>query len=233
MKKMLLLALAMTTLVVNAQDQEVVANDDTTPFINAKSTYLTFDMITPLYHVNPRYSFGVIQSLSPHWKIGIDVGAGSDEVTYNWTERRDQEDWSVYEVRFDVYRMLNPTRLVQHYIGAEFFYNYHENALVRDKYRVEDEVAEIFFDSADLERRKFGGNLKYGVFIPFAPQAGMHIYVGAGVRVRNNKHSNIVNPRVNDFIDNDHSLTERYHYYEGTRVRPNVTAGFKLYYKFN
>lgn len=233
MKKLFLLALAMATTFVYAQDQDASPNDNSETFIDAKSTYLTFDMATPLFPVNPRYSFGVIQSVSPKWKLGVDFGVGADEISFNWTERDDQEDWSVYEIRLDVYRVFNPTRIVQHYMGAEVFFNYHENALTNEEYRLDrDDNFEIRYDSADLERVKYGFNLKYGVFIPFAPNAGMNIYVGAGIRIRDNKHTNVVNAFTDTDLDDD-TWFERYHYYEGVTVRPNVTGGFKLYYKFN
>jgi len=232
MKKIILLALALATASVYAQDPDGMSDDNSETFIDSKSTYLTFDMVTPLSFVNPRYSFGIVQSVSPHWKLGVDIGFGTDEITYNWSERDDQKDWSVYEIRFDVYRILNPTHIVQHYIGAEAFFNYHENALTRDDYRLEDSDTEINYLSADLERVKYGLNIKYGVFIPFGAYAGMNVYVGAGIRVRNNKHTNVVNATLDDNF-NDDGWFERYHYYEGTKVRPNLTAGFKLYYKFN
>ena len=233
MKKLILLALAMASTFVYAQDQDTQSNDNSEKYIDSKSTYLTFDMATPLFPVNPRYSFGVIQSVSPKWKLGIDLGYGSDEITIDLSDRKDQRDWSVYEIRLDVYRVLNPTRIVQHYIGGELFFNYHENALINDDYRLDrDSNFEINYDSADLERLKYGFNLKYGVFIPFGPYAGMNVYVGAGIRIRDNKHTNVVNAVVDtDF--NDDRWFERYHYYEGTTVRPNLTGGFKLFYKFN
>ncbi|NND89023.1 MAG: hypothetical protein HKM28_07245 [Flavobacteriaceae bacterium] len=131
----------------------------------------------------------------------------------------------------DAYRILNPTRKVQHYVGGELFFNYHENELIDFNYRPKDHMSEIYFDSADLIRQKYGFNFKYGVFIPFAPQFGMNVYVGLGIRIRDNKHENVVSPRMDDYYD-EGNWFERYHYYEGTKVLPNLAAGFKLYYKF-
>ncbi|NND89022.1 MAG: hypothetical protein HKM28_07240 [Flavobacteriaceae bacterium] len=67
--------------------QNEISTSEENDFLNHNSSYITFDMVTPVYVVNPRYSVGYITSIHPEWKLGIDLGYGSDEISVESTDR--------------------------------------------------------------------------------------------------------------------------------------------------
>jgi len=220
MKKSTLLLLALISLSTSVFSQTNRENE----------TLLTFDLSTLLYPDNPRYKLGVIQSISPKFRIGADLAFGSDAITANFVKQDSEKDWSIYEVRAELYFIMNPTRKVKHYFSGEGFFSYLEQAGQNGFYKPEARMGEFQYDSAGYTRTKYGFNIKYGVIIPFGNLIGINTSVGPGFRVRNNTYNNVVNLRPDEGPSHGRWFPP-YEYNEGTRVGINIAAGVKVFYK--
>lgn len=200
-------------------------------FPNAGNSYVTLDLLTPFDPYNPRYRIGFIQSLNKTWSIGLDVGYGNEAITISNDGTGPGEDYKLYEIRSEIYHILNPTRRVNHYLSGEIFYINHSETFLDNSYQPENDGSVIDYESADYSRKKYGIHIKYGVMLPFGENVGMNFYVGAGVRVRQNKFSNVV--VTDEWHDNE------YHFHlfdisprkEGTHTAPNFALGIKFFYK--
>ncbi len=226
MKNLLIAVILLTSICANAQRSNKLER-----FPNADDAYITFEIFSPFYIANPRYRLGYIHPLSKSWKIGGEIGLGSDETTVTIAQYDDQEDFSIFETRAQVYYILNPSKRVNHYISIEPFY-FNQNSVINfSNFRNEDGFT-IRYDQADYQREKIGANLLYGVFIPFGKSVGLNFYVGLGVRSRINTYTNLVNPETSSFYDYDDDYffdIEDYREREGTTTGLNISAGGKFF----
>jgi hypothetical protein len=226
MKRLILLVLfCVTTFTFGQTENEKI------DFPNANRSYITFDLSTPINLVAPRYRFGYINSLSENWRIGIDLGFGSEWTTWKYIINDDNDDYLLVEGRFELYHILNPTKRVNIYISGEAYYIYQEEVYYFGEYEPEDQDFYIRYDRADFRRQKYGINMKFGVMIPFGEYVGMNAYIGAGPRVRDVTFSNVVNPvPFMDYYDDESWLWDSQYKTEGTEIGLNFTLGIKFFY---
>jgi hypothetical protein len=231
MKKICTLILLCSFIVTQAQEKESKEQ-----FPNSKSSYITYNIFSPLNFLSPRYRIGYIKSINEKWRIGIDVGYGNKDINFNLNNKDDGNDYNLFEVRSELYHIFNPTRRVNHYISGEVYYINHNEEFTRDYFFAEEELEGfndiIRYDSADYNRKKYGFNLKYGVMIPFGDKVGMNIYTGLGIRIKNNQYSNIINPTPDQDFDDDWSFLENYYRKEGISTGVNFVLGAKFFYRF-
>ncbi|GEQ86681.1 hypothetical protein ULMS_21890 [Patiriisocius marinistellae] len=226
MKNILLTVFILTSIYATAQ-----RTNKQERFPNADDAYITFEIFSPFYIANPRYRFGYIHPLNKTWKIGGELGIGSDETTISIAEYDDQEDFTVFEARAQIYYVLNPTKRVNHYVSVEPFY-FNQNSVIDFSSYLIDNQVRVRYDRADYQREKLGANLLYGVFIPFGKSVGLNFYVGLGVRSRTNTYTNLVNPRTtifNDYNDDFFFDIEDYREDAGTTTGLNISAGGKFF----
>ena len=105
MKKLLVPILLCLSLILNAQNDE-----EKSEFPNATNSYLTFDVSTVANIIAPRYRFGYIHSLTEKWRVGADLGFGSEHTTLKLLEDSDSDNYRLFEARFETYRLLNPSK---------------------------------------------------------------------------------------------------------------------------
>ncbi len=224
--KKLLLPLAFLFIIIGYAQTET----DSAEISSTKKSYLTLDLSTPVNIVAPRYRIGYIQTLSPKWKIGVDLGYGSEYTTFKTFINNDNSDYQLFEVRSEVYYVFNPTRRVSQYISGEVYVVLHSEEYTYDTFYDDDDLS-IHYDKADMHREKYGVNLKYGVFVPFGNKVGMNAYIGAGPRIRNVEFDNLVNPNVyDDYIDDEFGFVNHHYVEEGTNFGFNFALGFKFFY---
>ncbi len=223
MKKLSLLLIFLIPLLSYSQTEKSEPK-----FPNAGNTYVTFNILTPFDPYNPRYRIGLIQSLNKSWSIGLDVGYGNEAITISNDGTGPGEDYRLYEIRSEIYHILNPTRRVNHYLSGEVFYINHSETFLDNSYETEQDEMIIYYESADFHRKKYGLHIKYGVIIPFGEHVGMNFYVGAGVRVRDNEFSNVV---VSEEWDDNEYFLDIGPRREGTQTAPNFALGIKFFCK--
>lgn len=233
-KPLLLMALLCLSTSVFAQ-----GNDNTEIYPNENVRLITFNLLAPFAFDTPRYRLGYTHGISGHLRAGLEIGYGSESTTFTvlHNDPNDRDNYSLIEFLPQLTYVFNPTYPVNHFIAIQGIYLNHNERIFNDSYFDTDLRLEIAYDQAEYNRKKFGANLLYGVYIPFgnAP-LGMEISTGLGIRSRENSYSNLINPRANDIFDNDdgHFLfRSEYREDSGTRVGVNFSLGFKLTYNIN
>ena len=182
--------------------------------------------------MTPRYRFGINFPLNESWRWSVDLGYGSDNTTFKQFLSDDKDNYELYEGRTEVYYIFNPSRRVNMYVSGEVYYINHQEEYRYDWYEQEHTGFRVSYDSADLEREKFGSNLKYGVIVPFGSKVGMNAYIGAGPKVRDNIFSNVKSEWVSDgYYDDDLDFIDHFIREEGRETGINLTFGIKFYYK--
>jgi hypothetical protein len=227
MIKLLLPLFLFVSFITMAQKQESKPE-----FPNENNSFITFDISTATNFVAPRYRFGYIHSLNEKWRVGADIGFGSERSTLRLLEDFDNDDYRLYEGRFEVYNILNPTRRVNMYVSGEVYYIHHTEVYYRDHYDSESLKIGIRYDKADMTREKYGFNLKYGVMAPFGDIVGMNAYIGAGPRLRDVKFSNVVNPVPTNEGDYEDTWGANNYQKEGSKLGFNFSLGIKFFYQF-
>ncbi len=198
---------------------------------NADKSYLSFDLSTPINFVAPRYRFGYIHSLSENWRIGADIGFGSELTTWKLIVDDDNDNYLLVEGRFELYHIVNPTKRVNIYISGEAYIIHHEEVYYNGEYETEDQGLYIYYDRADFKRKKYGFNLKFGVMVPFGDKVGMNAYIGFGPRIRDVTFSNIVNPNeFYDYYDDESAWWDLQYKEEGTDLGFNFALGLKFFF---
>ena len=231
MKKLLVLIILLSTSAYSQEKEEF-------PYRNAG--FITFNILSPVNFDTPRYRFGYVHSFNEKIRVSLDVGYGSDAITYRGINdfiNSNRQDYSLFEIRPEVYYILNPTKPVQMHLGIEVFYINHNETILNNYYQVIDTNEQVRYSQADINRQKYGSHLKFGAFIPFGRESkmGMNIYGGLGFRVRDNSFSNIQNPvdGGGNFFDDDDDdgFTDPFFRFEGATTGLSVALGFKLFYR--
>ena len=233
MKKLLLL-LAIAIISTSVYSQENKKED----YLYTNAGYITFNILSPINFDTPRYRFGYVHSFNEKFRASLDIGYGSDAITFRGIEdfiSSDRQDYSLFEIRPELYYILNPTKPVQMHIGIEVFYINHNETILNNYYQVIDTNEQVSYSQADINRQKYGSHLKFGAFIPFGREnkMGMNIYAGLGFRVRDNSFTNVQNT-INsdvDFFEDDDFIYSPYYRFDGATVGISVALGFKLFYK--
>lgn len=233
MKKLLIIAIiTVTSISAFAQEKE----QENGTFKNAG--FITFNILAPVNFDMPRYRFGYVHSFNEKFRASLDLGYGSDAITYRGIEdfiTSDRQDYSLFEIRPEVYYILNPSGPVHMHIGLELFHINHNETLFNDYYQIIDTNEQVRYDQVDLNRKKYGTHIKFGAFIPFGRESnmGMNIYAGVGVRIRDNSFTNIRNPVAGggDFFEDEDWFYEPFYRYEGASTGLSVALGFKLFYR--
>ncbi|MCB0467567.1 MAG: DUF3575 domain-containing protein [Aequorivita sp.] len=215
--------LAINTLQANAQTESVIdSNND---------SYITMNIFSPISVQNmSRWSVGYIQGINEKWKAGIDFGYGNETVSPFNFGHIDNKNYQLWEVRPELYYILDPARKTKKYFSTELFYINHSSIFRDGEYYTESD-GKMAFDKLDYKREKYGFNLKYGFIIPFGKKLGMNVFTGAGLRIREVRFSNIVNPRIEDEEpDDDYFGANKHTTREGVAFGANFSLGCKLYF---
>ena len=190
-------------------------------------SYFTIDLISPFY-INqevftPRWRLGYIKNLNSKYKIGIDFGYGNKSISVISAD----DKYKLWEIRPELYYILNPERKTLKYFALELFYLNQNQKFTSETYLSETD-GYLRYDSADYKRNKFGVIPKFGMFINISNRIGLNIYTGIGIKIRNNDYSNVLN--AEEIIDFQEHISP-YFREEGTQLGIEFSLGLKLYYR--
>ena len=224
----ILLILLFSTSLLNAQKSEI---DRTTKAYS----YITFNLLSSVNPFNPRYRIGYIQNINSKWKLGLDLGFGTRKLSWSTSGFITNyltsfggaiaDDYQLWEIRPELYYILNPKKSTIQYISTELFYIHHKDVYHRD--HIEQKNGESFyFERANFLRQKYGLNIKYGFIIKPWKGLGLNLYTGLGLRFRNNSFSNVINPIP---WHDPREVAVDYNEHEGLFFGFNFSVGFRLY----
>ncbi|WP_146052709.1 hypothetical protein [Aquimarina sp. I32.4] len=192
-------------------------------------SFITIDILSPFFshyggrYYTPRWRLGYIKNLNEKAKIGIDIGYGDANISLINTG----DKYSLWEIRPEYYRIINPKRKTLKYFAVEAFYINQKERFISQHFFDEQNNYRTF-DKADYSRQKFGVIPKFGMFINLSNQIGLNLYTGIGISYRINKYSNFVN-LIEDQYNTEHFRP--YYRNEGYKIRVEFTFGMKLYYR--
>jgi len=191
--------------------------------------YITTDIFSPFFshyktqNNTPRWRLGFVKNINEKSKIGIDIGYGNTNVSLINTG----DKYSLWEIRPEYYRIINPNRKTLKYFAVELFYiNQNEQFTNQSYFNQQNEYLD--FDQADYNRQKFGLIPKFGMFLNLSEQIGLNLYTGVGINYRINNYSNFINLRTRQF-DEEHYAP--YYRKERNKIGVEFTLGMKLYYR--
>ncbi len=221
----ILLILILSMVKVNAQTDEIKN-------LGNNNSYFTINLLSSINTFSPRWRIGYIRNINKKWKAGLDIGYGNRNLSFSDFGDKIGKDYQIWELRPELYYIINPARKTKKYFSVELFYINHKDVFYEDHYFPIDKES-MSYDKSDFNRQKYGLNLKYGFIIYSKKRLGINLYTGLGMRVRKNTFSNVINP---NFIDlgaegQDMFGFDNYKNEEGTAFGPNFSFGFKLYYK--
>jgi hypothetical protein len=209
----ILLIVFMSTSLLNAQN-----SDSITKQAQKEKSYITFNLFSPVDQIVPRWRIGYIKSINLKWKAGIELGYGNKKLAFADFDGENGDNYQLWEIRPELYYILDPLKKTQKYVSAELFYINH-----KDIYHSGGS-----YDQANYFRQKYGMHLKYGCFINTGRRFGLNIYTGLGFRIRNNNYFNILNPRT-DQTNKDWN-TSSYRVSPGVKFGFDFSLGLKLYF---
>jgi len=190
-----------------------------------KNSYITLSLWPIADPYAPRLRVGYTQHVAVHWKVGLDVGFGTEEIAI--AENNVGADYRLWEIRPEVHYVFNPKAKVLKYISAEIFYIDQTNVFMNGDYQSEEGI-DFSFDQADFTRQKYGMHFKFGLFLNLGKRLGFNFYGGVGFRFRNNQYFNLVNTVETDIFREWFATPFEI---EGKDFGPNSSLGIKIYYK--
>ena len=224
--KVLLLILIFSNSLVFAQKSDPIEKEH-----SGDNSFVTINLLSVLNPLNPRYRVGYIKSLNPNWRLGLDFGYGSSKLLFSGYKLYDSwgkmgESYQLWEIRPELYYILNPTRKTQAYFSTELYYIHHKDSF-QNNFIATKNSGFFLYESANYRRQKYGLHLKTGVYINAGKRFGLNLYTGLGFRFRENTYSDIQNPVVWD--DHRDMLVIDYHEYEGLDFGLNWSFGLKIF----
>lgn len=181
-----------------------------------EKSFVTFNLLSPVDQLVPRWRIGYIRSINPNWKAGIEFGYGNKKLAFADVDADNEADYQLWEIRPELYYILDPLKKTQKYVSAELFYINHTDVFYN----------KIEYDRADYSRQKYGFHLKYGLIIQIAKHFGLNIYTGFGLRIRSNSYTKIVNPTLE--IDHRDFYIGNYKDFGGVTTGVDFSLGVKL-----
>lgn len=196
-----------------------------------KNSVLTFNLLSPLNGLSSRWRVGYIKNIAPRWNLGLDIGFGNKKTTLIIFDDEIQNDYKLWEIRPELYYLLNPNQKKQNYVSLELFYINHKDILSNEKYFPKT-GGSFRYDKANYYRQKYGFNIKYGLFLYSKRKLSLNFYTGLGLRIRNNRYSKVLNSQDIELpADWDMFGLSRYLTKEGFNFSANFSFGTKLYFK--
>jgi len=193
-------------------------------------TYFSLDLINSIVPKSlGRLNIGYITPISEKWSVGGSAGIGFDAISY----AGDNEDYFLWEVSPEILYNFGEGKRFRHYLSLELFYINHTETLEDDDFSpvntLNGTVERIAFESARYERQKYGFVFNFGEHIDFTNRIAFRTSLGAGLRIKDNSFSNLVNAVVTDSERSFFSFGDGL--FEGSRLGFELNIDFRLIYK--
>lgn len=178
----------------------------------------------------PRYRLGLEYISNHQLGYSLDFGYGNSPLN-GWRARNEWgDDFSVYEIRPELKYLIKNKKKYNLYLALELFYIDLTVGSEFSSYSPEDSFDRISYESATLNRTKFGFHLKGGANIITHYRFNIDLYYGLGFARRIVDYTDVVNPipdpsdRFNEWIIPESK------YYEGKDSLFHFAMGIKFGY---
>ena len=219
---------------------EIFGQEVSEPIIIEKPNSILFSPFNLLDPINPSIQLGYERALNPKWALQIEGGyiinKGLLNILLNPKEGADEYSNKGHKLRFEVKRTLVSKKLFRLYSSCELFYLKNVSDVI-NQFVVSDPSYNYSFgtppndesyydDYFTNDKSKWGMNIKGGTKALIGP-VFLEAYLGLGVALRNNIHSNRENI-------NDKSLDESLfnNNLQGKMWILNIPLNLKIGYRF-
>lgn len=194
---------------------------------------ITFDLLSPVYYsYGPsnltRWRIGYRHQLNRRLVIGADLGYGDEKFAL----RDEGIDYRLYELVPELQYLLQLKSKTQVYFALQPFYLTHTETLYgRSVYA--QKIGSVHFDEAAYQRTKYGLTLNYGFIFPISSRIGINIFMGGGVKRRENNYKSFVNPSLDEFAFSDECYEPKYFENDIPFTEFQFSFGIKAYFLIN
>ncbi|MDR6514544.1 hypothetical protein [Chryseobacterium camelliae] len=175
-----------------------------------------------------RWNVGYMHRLNERWWLGTEIAYGRKGMTPYHIE---ENDYTIFEVKPEVYYSLAPDSKLKHFISAEFSYLNHQSKKINEEYS--DETGSYYhFQSADYERTRQALSINYSILLHRESSwFGFMPKVGIGIAHRNIRYRNVQGKEYGvEPINVFGFLNDRDREQEG--FRPHFNVDIKFIFKF-
>ena len=230
---LIILGLSITT--------EIFGQEVSEPTIIEKPNSILFSPFNLLDPMNPSFQLGYERMLNQKWALQIEYGyiinKGLLNILLNPQEKANEYSNKGYKLRFELKRTLVSKKQFRVYSSCDLFYLKNVSDVI-NQFVVSDPSYDYSFgtptnnddsyydDYFTNDKTKYGMNIKGGIKA-FTGQVFFEAYVGLGVALRNNVHSNREN-------NNDESLDKSFlnNNLQGEMWILNIPLNIKIGYRF-
>ncbi len=186
MKRSILVLLLAFIVIQNCASQETY---------EARDYLIIKAMPLSMIDYRPRLRFGLEYKANNRLGYSIDLGIGNMYLN-RW--RLDGliwgQDYSFFEIRPELKYIFENTQDYYLYFALELFYMEMSDHLLSRYYEKENSNVKTTFESATLNKQKYGFHLKAGANIIAYKRLNIDIYGGFGFAKRNIAYTDVVNP---------------------------------------
>jgi hypothetical protein len=141
-------------------------------------------------------------------------------------------DYRLYELVPEIQYLLQLKCKTQVYFALQPFYLIHTETLYsRSVYA--QEIGSVHFDEAAYQRTKYGLTLNYGFIFPISSRIGINMFIGGGVKRRENNYKSFVNPFLDVFAFSNECHEPRYYENDIPFTEFQFSFGIKAYFLIN
>jgi hypothetical protein len=202
------------------------------------ASQVTFNLMSPINPLTPKWKIGYVQEINTKWKVGMEYGYGNYNLAFinpqSDPEFSFEKDYKLWELRTSIlYHVIN-LKQFDCYFSVDLYYINHKDVLYDGDYLSSSENEFFLYDQVDFYRQKYGLLPLLNIVILEEKSVGLLAYGGAGLKIRSQQFSNVVNPTLytGEFPDAMQFIRPTgYQIEEGTVIGADVNLGLKLVVK--
>jgi hypothetical protein len=160
-----------------------------------KRNIISFNLATPFDPSFPRLRTGYTIVATEFFSQTFEMGYGSRKLFPDstfYSHHTLKSNYRLWEIRTESrYYFAGIRKYVIPYAALEIYYIRHRQTMFDDSFAPEDEDLSVSYDRADYLRIKSGFNMKTGLIFRMGPLMAFELYGGIGVRMRNNRYTNV------------------------------------------
>ena len=178
----------------------------------------------------PRYRLGLEYTSNNKLAYSLDVGYGNSLLN-GWKSKNEWgDDFNVFEIRPELKYIVGKNNGYNFYLALELFYIDLGVRAKDSRYSPETSSSIVSYQSATLDRVKYGFHIKGGMNIITNKRFNFDLYLGLGFARRIVNYSDVVNPKLEPFAEFNEWFIPNGKYYEGTDSLFHLALGMRFGY---
>jgi hypothetical protein len=226
--------LLLSFLIISSSLSQEIVDESKLPL----TSQFTFNLLSPINPLTPKWKIGYVQEINTKWKVGMEYGYGNYHLAFlNYQfdpEFSFERYYQLWELRTSVFYHVIDLKQIDCYFSVDLYYINHKDVLYNGDYLSTSENAYFLYDQVDFYRQKYGLLPLLNIVLWENKRVGLLAYGGAGLKIRSQQFSNVVNPTLYTGRSPDVMQFVRptgYQIIEGPELAVDVNLGLKLVMK--